>query len=406
MRASAALSETDIGQSTPQPGPRPAGYIVEVAVKNSKLAWLRHVPFLVLFLSFTVLAACEDETGPEQVTTVDPEAAQSALDSVVSDFFEDNPSVRTTNGPLGGFITAVTGLQPLAPPLLSSSPASPGAMGSRLLDAATLLRFATSPAATPAFASIPTNLVGATCIWNFSSPGWADDTSRRGLCGTGNCIRFALYPLGVDGLPSSQTENGYIDITDETTAGGVGSFNIDVSILSEVDMATLLDYGVTGTLSETMVNLTMSGSVSNGVNQLPLTFTIGGSPVNFSTGFTVTVGGFNVGLDFMSDELSGFSYAFSVVDVQGGDEIEVMVGIDLEGMVTSGSEITLNGETIATLSGTSASVTVTPVQGSGLTEQQIFAFIPLFNAMQGFFTELAGLFAFAMSSTGNTVIIQ
>ncbi len=360
----------------------------------------------MLVLSFTVLAACEDDTGPDPGTGVDPEVAQAALDSVVSDFFEDNTSVRTTNGPLGGFITAITGLQPVAPFLLSRTPANPGALGGQVLDAASLLRLATSPVGPPAFASIPAGLVGATCIWNFASPGWADDTSRRGLCGTGNCIRFALYPLGVDGLPSSQTEVGYIDITDETTVGGVGAFNIDVSILSEVDAATLLDYGVTGTLSETMVNLTMSGSVSNGVNQLPLTFTIGGSPINFSTGFTLTIGGFNVGLDFTSDESSGYSYAFSVVDVAGGDEIEVIIGIDLEGMVTSGSEITLNGETIAPLSGNSASVTVTPVQGSGLTEQQIFAFIPLFNAMQGFFTELAGLFAFAMSSTGNTVIIQ
>jgi hypothetical protein len=279
VRATAALSETEIGQSTPQQGPRPAGYIAEVAVKNSKLPWLRHVPFLVLFLSFTVLAACEDETGPEQVTPVDAEAAQAALDSVVNDFFEDNPSVRTTNGPLGGFITAITGLQPVAPFSFSNTPANSGAFGGRLLDAASLLRLATSPVASPAFASIPANLVGATCVWNFASPGWADDTSRRGLCGTGNCIRFALYPLGVDGLPSSQTENGYIDITDETTVGGSG-FNIDVSILSEVDAATLLDYGVTGTLSETMVNLTMSGSVSDGVNQLPLTFTISGSPAN------------------------------------------------------------------------------------------------------------------------------
>jgi hypothetical protein len=290
-------------------------------------------------------------------------------------------------------------------PSFSNTSANPGALGGSVLEAANLLRLATSPAASPALASIPANLVGATCVWNFASPGWADDTSRRGLCGTGNCIRFVLYPLGVDGLPSSQTEVGYIDVTDETTVGGSG-FNIDVSILSEVDAATLLDYGVTGTLSETMANLTMSGSVSDGVSDLPLTFTIGGNPASFSTGFTVTVGGFNVGIDFTSDEASGFSYTFSVVDVAEGNEIEVNIGVDLEWMVTSGSEITLNGETIATLSGTNASVTVTPVEGSGLTEEQIFAYLPLFDTMQGFFTELAGLFAFAMASTGSTVIIQ
>ncbi len=374
-------------------------------MKKAKQAWFRNVPLLALFLSFTVLA-CEDETGPGEVTPpVDPAAAQAALDSVVSEFFEDNPSVRTTNGPLGGFITAITGIQPVAPPSLTGSPAEAGfgALGGRVLDAATLLRLATSPVASPAFASIPAGLVGATCIWNFASPGWADDTSRRGLCGTGNCIRFALYPLGVDGLPSSQTENGHIDITDETTVGG-GGFNINVSILSDIDAATRLDYGVTGMLSETTVNLTLSGSVSDGVSQLPLTFTIGGSPANFSTGFTVTAGDFNVGLDFMSDEASGFSYAFSVA--QGGDEVEVFVGIDLQGMVTSGSEITLNGETIATLSGTSASVSVNPVGGTGFTQQQILAFVPLFNTMQIFFTDIAGLFAFAMASTGNTVIIS
>jgi hypothetical protein len=270
-----------------------------------------------------------------------------------------------------------------------------------------VLRSLTSPAEPFASVAIPSSLVGATCIWNFDTvnPGWADDTNRRGLCGTGNCIRFALYPLGVDGLPTSQTESGYIDITDATTVGGAG-FNIDVSILSEVDAVTLLDYGVSGTLSETSLNLTMSGSVSDGTNQLPLGFTIGGSTSSFSTGYTVTIGGFAVSLTFTSDESTGFGYVLSVVDLAEDDETQIIVGIDLQGAITPDSRITFNGTTIATLSGSGDSVTITAADGSGLTEQQLFAFASLFDSLEGLFSELAGLFAFAMANTGNPVIIQ
>lgn len=366
------------------------------------LAASRRIPLLMLIASFFVLAACEDDTTSPALADADPEVARAVMDSVVQSYFEDNPSVLSANGPLGGFITAITGLQPAVAPAfgLSASGTGSGATFGTTPDAFSLFR-SIGLAAGPLASSIPTDLVGATCIWNFDpvNPNWADDTSRRGLCGTGNCIRFMLYPLGVDGLPSSQTETGYFDITDES-----GLQNIDVSILSQVDGATRLDYGVTGTLTETTINLTMSGSVSDGASSLPLNLTIAGNQTSYTTTYSLTASGLDISYSFSFDEATGIDYEFSIVD-GSGDELAVILGIDSNGMIASDSRVTLNGSTIATISGTSETVTVTPTSDSGLTELQAAGFVSLFGSAQEAFFQMGGLFNFAMANTGQFVYL-
>ncbi|UCF20266.1 MAG: hypothetical protein JSU87_02340 [Gemmatimonadota bacterium] len=379
-------------------------------MSSSKLAWFRQVPLVALALSFSFLAACDDDGGPGTTgTDVDPTVANAVLDSVLQSFIDDNPSAQAAGGPIGGFITALTSQQPVAPPTVIRMPLNAGvaAGGTRVSEILNVLRLASAPGSPLASASIPSNLVGATCVWNFdTSAGWLDDTSRRGLCGTGNCIRFALYPLGADGLPNSQTEIGYIDITDETILGGGGVFNINVTILSQADGVTALDYGVSGTLSETTVNLTMSGTLSDATSTLPIVFTILGSPADFSTSFGIQAGGFAIGLTFAFNESTGYDYVAIATDLTNDDEIRIVVGVDFADSIKPGSEIAFNGQTVATLSGTADFVTATAVEGSGLTAGQLQAFVALFGTFQEFFGDMAGLFAFAVANTGNTVIIE
>jgi hypothetical protein len=366
------------------------------------LAGVRRIPLSMLFASFFVLAACDDDTTSPALADADPEVARAVMDSVVQSYFEDNPSVLSANGPLGGFITAITGLQPaVAPALDLSTPGSVSGSTFRATRDAFRLFPSIALGGGPLASSIPTGLVGATCIWNFDpvSPNWADDTSRRGLCGTGNCIRFALYPLGVDGLPSSQTETGYMDITDESSLQ-----NIDVSIFSQVDGATRLDYGVTGTLTETTINLTMSGSVSDGASSLPLDLTISGNQTTYTTTYSLTAGGLDISYAFSFDEAAGFSYVFGIVD-GSGDELRLILGIESDGSIATDSRVTLNNNTIATISGTSETVTVTPTSESGLTELQAAGFVSLFGAAQEGLFQIGGLFNFAMANTGRFVYL-
>jgi hypothetical protein len=73
-------------------------------------------------------------------------------------------------------------------------------------------------------------------------------------------------------------------------------------------------------------------------------------------------------------------------------------------MVKSGSVVTFNGSTIATITGNEEVITITP-SGTTLTTQQIAALNTLFGSAQGFFLKMALLFAFGVNNTGNTVII-
>lgn len=364
----------------------------------------RRTPLLTFCATSLVLAAC-DKVATSPVLT-DPDGARAVMDSVVQSYFEDNPSVLSANGPLGGFITAIAGLQPAVAPAPVLSP------GSVRWAVAGTAGGSFSPLRAPApgygllTTSIPTNLVGATCIWNFDtvSPNWADDTSRRGLCGTGNCIRFVLYPLGLDGLPSSQTETGYMDITDGSTLAGGAVQNVDAAILSEIDGQTRLDYAVSGTLSDATLDLDMSGSASDGASSLPFDLTISGSQASYATTYSLTAGGLDFSYLLSVDEVTGFDYSLKFVDGAGGTT-EISLGIDSNGMIVSGSRITFNSNTVATISGTSDSFAVTPTSDSGITDAQAASYVSLFGSAQELFFQLGGLFGFAMASTGNSLFL-
>ncbi len=368
------------------------------------LAWFKQIPIIALALAIFALAACEDDTtNPMPGQVGDPALAAAVLDSVIQSFFDDNEAVGSVGGVLGGFITQVTGSQPSIAPL-SIGPAE-GWRGLRfsaaLAESRRALTLATGPAA------VPDNLLGVTCIWDLAQNAYVGDPQPpRAAPPLG--ISFRLYTLNpATGLPAGPTlsDIGFVDIVDLADNPDVVTppDSIDVTMVSDVQGATVLDYAVRGNLSLAGFNLNMAGYVADDAgSQVPFDFTVTGDATSTSTSTDVTVGSIVLGLDFDFSETAGFDYVVTVND--GTNTYGFTLGIDLLGMVKSGSVVTFNGSTIATITGNEEIITITP-SGTTLTTQQIAALNTLFGSAQGFFLKMALLFAFGVNNTGNSVII-
>jgi hypothetical protein len=323
------------------------------------------VPVTALAVSLSAIAACDDETagvGGE----LDPATAQSLVDGIVDGLVDDSESLQTLIGGLGDLITDLTSIQD--PPPLAA-------------DAAPSL--------------IPGALLGSTCAWDFTGSSWFDDTSRTGAPEDG--IRFVLYRVDTMGMPISEGEEfGDIDIRDLTQGD-----NIEVDISAREAGASVMDYYVTGTLTEVSYDLTAAGFLSDGTNTQNFSFSTMGSASGESAAMDIPVGAFELSAELGYDG-STFTQVASIVETVSGSSLVYTLIYDDTGVVDPSSGVELNGEKIAEF--TSAEfLELVPVEGSGLTTGDITVLENVYDGISTLFFTGTYLLEFGLDNTGRVL---
>ncbi len=333
-------------------------------MRTSRLSFL--VPVTALALSFSFIAACDDETSGLN-GDIDPATAASLVDGIIDGLGEDNESLGALIGGLGELITDLTSIQD-PPPLAADA-------GPQL---------------------IPSALLGSTCAWDFTGISWFDDTSRMGAPEDG--IRFVLYRVDTMGMPISAGEEfGDIDIRDFTSGD-----NINVDITAREAGTTSMDYGLTGTLGQTSYNLMAAGIVSDGTSDLDFAATAMGSATGSSGTVTIQVGTYDISLGNISDA-SGFTNSGSIVETSSGSTLEIALAYDFEGGVdASSSGVWLNGVKIAELTNDERLVAV---GGSGLTAAELSLLEDTYFGLGEVFFLVGYLLEFGLDNTGRTLPI-
>jgi hypothetical protein len=200
------------------------------------------------------LAACGDDPAPfnAQGTSSDMSAVSSAFDSPATESF-------------GYFGDAMD--DAFSAPALSSSfrAVKQGAEAAGMFASARRLgesaRSMTRPV-TVALAVIPDEYLGNTYEYSESTNGY-ELSDRTGAPANG--VRFIVYAVNpITGIPVTPLQEiGYADVLDESTAT-----NNSLRVLLVSDGTTYLNYGVTGSLTQTEARATVDGFVTNGTTQV------------------------------------------------------------------------------------------------------------------------------------------
>jgi hypothetical protein len=347
----------------------------------------------VLSLALAFLGACEDNGEPPD-GTVDPNAAVSAVDSVVTTFFDDND--------------AITGLTALGP-LITGIVTQPTVVPSARLDEGTLQALGPSIAAAldrarerevlagPALSRIPSPLLGVTFVWDLVQRKYIIDPNDPGLA-PANGIWFRLYTIDPGtGEPAAPLDDiGYLEIIDDSSLPSV-----NVGINGFIDgVGSLINYDVTGTLGSPNISLNMAGFVGDGTDQLDFNFLVSGSTSTFFVNFSLSVGSFIVTFDFIGDDTGAAQNTVLIANTSTEDLIEFTFNFDALGNITAGSGVRFNGVEVVVISGTADAASIMSVNGSPLS---LAAIAQLFNGIQEVFGGIADLFIFGLGVTGNVI---
>ena len=345
--------------------------------------WFTRVGVLALALS--VFAACSDSTSPEDVDT---EQAAAAVDGIVAQFFTDNEAAQSLgvfddliSGALAGANVAIFDLLPF--------PASGGIQGlgrSVQLSVESAKRMQrTGPSA-----SIPVGALGV-WIYNPATQQYEIDPGQTAPANTARFILYAVDPildqpvLDAQGQP---TEIGYIDIIDTSTFP-----TVNVGMRAVVSGATLIDVDVTGTFDAAALDLSFSGSLSDGTETLAFSMNVLGSETSAEANFELSYGGYTIdfGFSFTADGAGSFDASIS----DGTDTIRFTLSVDALGIAEGG--VFFNGDQVAIISGNlDNNPTVTNADGDPLTEAQLADLAGLFEGVGEMFELFGSLLEFGL----------
>jgi hypothetical protein len=361
-------------------------------VKGTKR--LQFVRLVTFALAFSFVAACEDD--PTSVTPdVNPAETQAALESVVDQFFTDNPglvSLETFGAAIGGAIPSI------APVNLTLSPESPTfhGMAERFRQSMADL-YSRTTSSPKLMAGIPVELHGTTFVYNPTS-GQYEASGRAGAPPNG--IRFILY-----NNVSDLTEIGHLDLIDQSVFDITpATINISFAVfVTDVSTVTpVVSYGVTGTVSETGGTILVTGFLSDGTDQLDFDFQVTGSEATgFSADFTLSVENvLSINLN-LSETLSGSSTIEASIS-DGAHEILFILTVAANGDLLGGSGIFYDDILIATFTSNIEQDTVelNNAQGNALSQQELIALANIFVALEQAFVVMEGLFAFGLGLVG------
>ncbi len=330
------------------------------------------MPVVVVALSFTVVAACDDDGGTNAGATLDAAEAQAIVDGIF-DAIEGNDAAESLDG-LSDFITGITSLQG-APPLRAVSPPS----------------------------RIPTALLGATCTWDTLAEGYEDNQSRRGE-GPADAIRFALYTISPQTfLPARPLDEiGTIDIWDFT----VGEM-IDVQHEAAVGGVTMLDYDVSGMLGDVDFDLMTAGLVSDGTVTAYFTHQAEGvSGVTTLLYLDVTSGTFQLGWNYAPGGTGGWTSEAYVRDTGSGASIEYLIEFDETFVASAASGVRFSGVKVADIVGTGGGFfDIVALEGSGLVDADVVDLINLHQTLETGASVGLGLLFFGLENAGRSLPI-
>jgi adhesin/invasin len=292
-------------------------------------------------------------------------AAKALVDGTV-DFFLAQETVESLFA-LTPLIDGVVNATSALPTIRSRTPTLRG-LASAFQSGFNELR-ARSGSANPAF-DIPPALLGRTLVYDPSTSSYVVDPSRTGAPANG--VRFVLYRVDpISGLPVEPlVEIGHVDIVD---TGAPPTVAIAITVTA-TGGATVLAYDISGTFTQTNLDVTFSGFVSDGVTQIDFEFVFQATPTSALIDYSLEIGEFVVGYEQGSQAGAGY-FEFSLADVSGENSLNALVLFDEFDTVLAGSDVTFNGTKVAFFTGTLSSVQLRNIEGNPFTLAELEALV-------------------------------
>lgn len=255
---------------------------------------------------------------------------------------------------------------------------------------------------------IPDTMYGRVFEWDTAANAYTfQDSTVSNLDG----VRFVLYALGLDGeVFEPVTAIGTLDIVDQST---LSLLQMHVLVKNSDGTTTYIDYTASIQSSETSVNATVSGSISNGLSGGD------GKTLSFDQAFTVNVGGIRVTATFDLDnpaitltlnESVTFDDPNAILTadfriIQNGETIRTLTRITINQEtedVTVTVRVYVDGHPVAALDGDPSNPATEWVDAGGepLTVEDLAALDGLFTASENFSAAVLGLFAPIAAFTG------
>jgi hypothetical protein len=355
---------------------------------RSKGVWLTRFALSALVLLF-VGACSDDSTGPG-ATDVDVENTQATVDAVINQFFTQNQGLQS----LQIFGTAITTTFPsIAPAELVPSAESATFYGMADRMRASMRALMTRKVSDASLMAIPTQFLETTFEYN-PQTGQYEPSTRTGAPSNG--VRFILY----DDV-STLNEIGHLDLIDASNFGVVpASIDITLSVVV-TSIGEVLNYRITGSVSDTGGTLLVNGFISDGTDQLDFDFTVSGSDTTgFDGRFTLSAGTLSLTLDFSEGTAGAQRIEVTITD--GTDEILFVLNSAADGTIQTGSGIFFNNTPVAVFSGNleQDNVTIANTEGDPLTPQQLLALGQIFAGLEQAFAAMEGLFALGLGLIG------
>ena len=351
-------------------------------MKNLRPFWLTRFAALALTISF-VAACSDDSTGPNG--PIDPEQAAEALDGVVAQFFEGNQALQSFEVSSELIASALAGTDVVLLDLFPRAGTVEGLTRSVQMSIAD----ARSMQKSGVPARIPVGMLGNTFVYNPATRQYEVDQARTDAAD--DVVRFILYAVDpvlhqiVLDAQDQPTEIGYIDIRDTSDFP-----TVNVGLVAVVNNVTLIDVGVTGTFSQSTLNLAFSGTLSDGNQDLTFGFDVTGSETSFAADFTITAAGYTVNFVFSGSDTAG-----SVTATITG-EGTIVFTMSVDALDNIDGSVTINGTQVAIMSGTTDAPVVTNAEGGELSEEEMQALANLFQGMGEIFEIFFGLAEFAL----------
>ncbi|MGH7521685.1 MAG: hypothetical protein ACREMI_10430 [Gemmatimonadales bacterium] len=361
-------------------------------------------------LGLALMTACGKDS-PSPVDFNDPAAVSSNLSSVDSTF--DSDVFRSFNAAALFLDAAQPSIRPTASliqtlrPKLERTGAHvflPGLLQARKLQA-DIPNLNVSAAQGRL---IPDSMYGRVFEWDTAANAYSyQGTTVSNL----NGVRFVLYALGLDGeVFEPVTAIGTLDIIDQSTPS---QLQMHVLVRNSAGTATFVDYTAALQASQTAVNATVTGSISNGRTSPD------DKTLSFDQTFNANAGGASVHATFalndpaitvMLNESVTFNDPNITVNadfrlIQNGETVRAVGRIvintltqDVQVHVT----VYVDGHPVASIDGDPSDPGTQWVDAGGepLTVQDLAALDDLFDAIEHFDAAVAGLFAPIGTFTG------
>lgn len=321
--------------------------------------------------------------GPEEPTGQYAAQAQAVLD-VVDDYFSENEAVSSVEAVASLIIDAGFDFSP-ALAVLRLSSASLGTLVGALDEAP---------------ARIPANLKGTVWVLQDAPLGYVEDT---GQTGPGEGVRFILYDIDLTtGLPSTPLQPiGHLDIIESAVDPDDADFNV---VIGE---ASLVDLAIDATIGQ-MLQLTVSGTISNGVQPLNVSL--------FASG-TVDQGTFDINADVsLSNSMAEIDVAMTASGTLANPNITTgttvfipgtffVIGFfsEWDGSSFDGS-VSVGADQVAFISGSENDVTLEPIGGSGASADDLQGLELMFEGIDGMFDDSLGIIGLIFAIVGYSLL--